>query len=315
MKRLLLCGSILIILFLCIPLSIFFLFKPQKPIEQEKDVSWLPPQHITVTLPESHQTIESDIETCVMAWLSTVSSEITSLDALKAHVVAARSYLLDCIYRNQQSSLRHHEAMLCDDNRHCITLRFDNPASPLLQQALTETQGEYLCYNNLPARCFFFSVSAGKTESAIDVWGVDLPYLVSVESPDDFRSAKYQSKVTYPLEAFELVLKSENPDLKSKNASFSGEVFKSESGHVKFMNFYGKCFTGERLQELFHLNSTNFTVTLKNSKVIFDVKGSGHGVGMSLFGAEEMAKTKKNYLEILSHYYPGTSLKAIHHID
>ncbi len=308
MKRFLFYASIVFILFLCIPLTISSITKPQETMQQEEDSVWIPPQKITVHLSNLNQTIESDLETCVKAWLSATISENTPFEAIKAHAVAARSYLLDCIYRNQQTPLQRHDAMLCDDNGHCVSLCFKHQESTLLQQALSETQGEYLCYNNLPARCFFFSVSAGKTESALDVWSIDLPYLISVESLDDARSAKYQSKVTYPLEAFKLILKSANHDLNPNTAPLLGKVLKTETGHVKYMDFYGERFTGEKLQQLFHLNSTNFTVNLENNKVTFDVKGSGHGVGMSLFGAQEMAKKGENYCAILMHYYQGTTL-------
>jgi stage II sporulation protein D len=59
------------------------------------------------------------------------------------------------------------------------------------------------------------------------------------------------------------------------------------------------------------LPSTQFDIIKTNKSVIFAGKGSGHGVGLSQWGALEMARQGKNYREILSHYYPGTVLKNI----
>lgn len=308
MKRLLIYSSISIFLFLLVPLSIYSIPKPQ----ETPTPPWIPPQKITVHLAESKQTVELNLEDCVEAWLSASVLETTPLEALKAQAVAARSYLLYQIYANQQSASIHPDTMLCNDGGHCMSFYPEYYSLPLLHQAVTETAGEYLSYHDLPARCFFFSVSAGRTESALDVWGMDLPYLISVESPEDSRSAAFQSKVTYPLEAFQLVLRGANHNLNPSTSLGTGEVSRSETGHVKFIDFYGERFTGEELKELFHLNSTNFNLFFNEKKVVFEVKGKGHGVGMSLYGAQEMAKKGQSYQAILSHYYPGTRLTTIH---
>jgi len=55
--------------------------------------------------------------------------------------------------------------------------------------------------------------------------------------------------------------------------------------------------------------STLFTVAREGDNIIFQGKGYGHGVGLSQWGALEMAKQGQSYHNILSHYYPGTILE------
>ena len=67
-------------------------------------------------------------------------------------------------------------------------------------------------------------------------------------------------------------------------------------------------FTGSELRRLFSLRSTDFELSRGDGEFVFTVKGYGHGVGMSQYGANAMAKDGADYKEILEHYYPGTSL-------
>lgn len=60
---------------------------------------------------------------------------------------------------------------------------------------------------------------------------------------------------------------------------------------------------------LLGLRSADFDIILKNDKAVFKTRGFGHGVGMSQYGANGMAKESYSYKNILKHYYPGTILK------
>ena len=39
--------------------------------------------------------------------------------------------------------------------------------------------------------------------------------------------------------------------------------------------------------------------------------GAGHGVGLSQWGAREMALREQGYREILQHYFPGAELRNL----
>ena len=59
------------------------------------------------------------------------------------------------------------------------------------------------------------------------------------------------------------------------------------------------------------MRSTAFTLRLEDGMFVFSVTGSGHGVGMSQYGAQTMAEQGADYTAILAHYYRGTVLTAI----
>ena len=72
----------------------------------------------------------------------------------------------------------------------------------------------------------------------------------------------------------------------------------------------GTVINGREIRELFELNSTNFIITYNPKTNIVDIEtiGYGHGVGMSQWGANGMAKKGKNYEEILKHFYTGVEI-------
>ena len=72
----------------------------------------------------------------------------------------------------------------------------------------------------------------------------------------------------------------------------------------------GVSFTGSELRSLFKLRSTDFELTHADGCFTFTVHGYGHGVGMSQYGANAMARSGSDYREILAHYYPSAFLEA-----
>ena len=77
------------------------------------------------------------------------------------------------------------------------------------------------------------------------------------------------------------------------------------------MSICGKSYTGTQLRKLLGLPSTAMTISTEGGSITIVTKGYGHRVGMSQYGADAMAVTGSNYLEILAHYYPGTQLEKL----
>ena len=162
-------------------------------------------------------------------------------------------------------------------------------------------------YNGAPAMTVYHAISAGTTESAENVWGGAVDYLVPVESPGDTLSPDFESTVTVP-KAEALAL------LNSYGAGLTGDLpdqwfegaERSEGGYVVRLQIGAATFPGTKLRSLFGLRSTAFTVEYKGGEFVFTVRGYGHGVGMSQVGANYMAKNGATAEEILEHYYPGT---------
>ena len=163
---------------------------------------------------------------------------------------------------------------------------------------------EIIVYNNEPISAVFHSTSSGKTENGKDVWGGDVPYLKSVDSSFDKKSPKFYSTKTVSIDEFKDKVSFMTDDIYSA----IGKTITSDGGGVKSIEIGDKVFSGKDIREIFGLNSTNFTMDILESDVVFNVLGYGHGVGMSQYGANFMAKEGKNYIEIIKHYYSGVDI-------
>ena len=86
---------------------------------------------------------------------------------------------------------------------------------------------------------------------------------------------------------------------------------RSESGGVITYALANHEVSGNDMRSVFGLNSTNFELQYVNERFVFTVKGYGHGVGMSQFGAIYMAEQGSDFEEILAHYYPNTKIEKI----
>ena len=73
----------------------------------------------------------------------------------------------------------------------------------------------------------------------------------------------------------------------------------------------GKNISGLNIRKAFGLKSTNFTMSFGDNYMVFETTGYGHGVGMSQYGANEMAKDGASYRQILEHFYTGIEIESI----
>lgn len=172
-------------------------------------------------------------------------------------------------------------------------------------RAADEVIGFEIVYEDEPVAAAFHAISPGKTESAENVWGAEIPYLVSVESAGDSVSPKYASSLT--VNAKELKAKL-GLEADGSPEDWFGEPDCSEAGTVLSVEIAGKTFTGQELRRIFDLQSAAFTVACDGDTVTFHVKGYGHGVGLSQYGADHYARQGLTWREIIAHYYPGTSI-------
>lgn len=156
----------------------------------------------------------------------------------------------------------------------------------------------------------YYAISSGNTESSSDVWGGERPYLVSVASPGDRFAGGYQTTVTLPPDRMkaDILSVAPNADLSSDPAGWIGKSEHTAAGSVKTILLGGKSVTGNQARTAFGLRSADFTISYSNGQFTFLVLGYGHDVGMSQAGAQYMAKQGSDYRQILSWYYPTTTL-------
>ena len=89
----------------------------------------------------------------------------------------------------------------------------------------------------------------------------------------------------------------------------------SEGGRVKTIKIGRKIVSGADIRGALGLYSARFKISFKGQKITITSSGSGHGVGMSQYGANGMAKKGETYKKILSHYYKGTTAVSYTHLD
>lgn len=178
-----------------------------------------------------------------------------------------------------------------------------------LRQLAASVAGEYLAYNGEPVLAAYHAVSCGTTEAARYVWGSEIPYLVPVSSWNDMTSEEYHSSEVFGADEFRAICQEKlgiHPDDTAPTPI--GTCTRSASGYVTDCEIYGTHVNGQKIRNAFGLRSACFTLQSADGHFRFTVRGWGHGVGMSLYGANEMAKQGADYREILTYYYPGTSI-------
>ncbi|MBO5066676.1 MAG: stage II sporulation protein D [Clostridia bacterium] len=181
-----------------------------------------------------------------------------------------------------------------------------------LKTAVKEAENQALYYNNELCVAAFYAISCGKTETAKNIWGTHVPYLVSVDSAGDKFSPNYASTVVFDKADFIENAIEICPEIKNIKTTENVIIVtkKSPSGTVLQANLNGKTFTGEEIRKAFSLRSPVFTVKATADEVTFNVSGYGHGVGLSQYGSDYLARQGMDYKEILAHYYSGAELKS-----
>lgn len=182
-----------------------------------------------------------------------------------------------------------------------------------IREAVSEVENEIIVYDDEPIIAAFHSMSPGRTESAENVWGNDVEYLVAVESTADTAAPKYLEEVKFTEDEMREKLSSAFEDIKldSDPEKWFGEAEKSDSLTVLTMEVGGKELTGQQLRAALSLRSAAFEISYDSGQFTITTRGCGHAVGMSQYGANSMAKSGKDYKEILEHYYPETKLKQL----
>ena len=180
-----------------------------------------------------------------------------------------------------------------------------------LETIVKSVEGEYLTYDGEYCLCAFSAICTGTTESAENVWGEKIPYLVSVKSSGDTLSPQYSSTNTFTKSQFISIMKDLGVSINSKVnlKDIIGKSKTSKAGTVLKIEINKKSLTGEQIRNAFSLRSSAFKITATENEVTFKVSGYGHGVGMSQYGADFMARQGSTYDEILKHYYKGAEIK------
>ncbi|MFC5557565.1 stage II sporulation protein D [Ureibacillus thermophilus] len=230
------------------------------------------------------------------------------LEALKAQAIAARTYVLKSTNYGQTpiepTVLR--QVFYDEDTRKSNWQATFEENEGKIREAVESTKGEVLKYNGELITAMFHSMSNGRTESAKNYSGVDLPYLQSVVSAD-FQTENYVVKKKWTLDEWNRLLKVNMTldDIKKIRTKLNN------TGRVEKVIFGTNEWTGREFRDLLDLRSTDFTIAVVNNKIEITTEGYGHGVGMSQYGADAMAKQGRTAHQILAHYYKDTTIEKM----
>ncbi|PKM94845.1 MAG: stage II sporulation protein D [Firmicutes bacterium HGW-Firmicutes-1] len=185
-----------------------------------------------------------------------------------------------------------------------------------IRDAVEETNGQVIIYQDELIDAVFHSTSIGRTRSAMELWGQDIPYLQGAESLEDINAPTYLHQYTFAFKEFQdKILQFDSKIVFSKELPSEIQIIeRNKEGYILSVQVGNKIYTGEEFRKIFDIASSNFTISFVEDSVNLVCKGYGHGVGMSQYGAEAFANMGKGYQEILQHYYKDVTIIALHEI-
>lgn len=306
MKKLFICTLIVIM----IPFTIVMVFDIDK--EKEISLNYMSNIIIRVKRMKSGDIEYLPLEEYIVGVLAGEMPIYFEKEAFKAQAVAARSYALKRIEYNKNEDYDVVDSVMNQvylDNEYLKDAWKDEYVDNInkLREVVNQTENEYLVYNDEVIDALFFSTSNGYTEDSSTVFNLNLPYLVSVKSSwDEKTSSAFRSSITFSLNEFYDKLNldyNDKLDVKILKRSSTNRVILLKINNVEM--------SAKDLYNKLGLRSTDFSIRQEGSKVIFDMIGYGHGVGMSQYGAEGMAEEGYSYSDILKYYYTGTNIKKL----
>lgn len=229
-------------------------------------------------------------------------------EALKAQAVLIRSVLLSQLYESGTGKNSAGEIKVEDKDYGSV------PVSEEMYMAVAETAGICLTYEGHPVSGAYFAVSNGATRNAKELLDGEYPYLKSVLCGRDFLSGDYASSVSYRKEEFDKLWEETmsfaiteeeilNKDKVTVEKEADMTLYRDSVGYVLYVLRDGKFVSGEQFRDNFRLSSASFHLNEEDKTINITVKGVGHGLGMSQFGANEMAKEGDDYIEILNYFF------------
>ena len=304
MKRLIQITLLLILLPTITILILNHPIKQQKKYNIEKNIT------IRVKRQEKNTIETIPLEQYLIGVLAGEMPVSYEIEALKAQAVAARTYALNKMEINKENTYdivdTTDDQVYLDQNK--LKENWGNNYEENLKkikQAIQETTGEYITFDGKIIKAFFFSTSSGATENCKDVFGSDIPYLVSVASTWDETSPSYKDERIYTKKEFLKQLElpyNENIEIK---------IERNKTNSIKTITINDVTFKGTEFRKKLNLKSTNLEIEQIENQIKINSKGYGHGVGMSQYGAKQLAREGYKYNEIIKYYYQGTEIKKI----
>lgn len=319
MKQSLLIGLLLVLLLFGVPWLLAPREEADVPDEAEEFVGQRD-EDTVITVWDGENTVTMTLAEYLPGVVRGEMPAAFAEEALKAQAVAERTY---AYYRmHQQRKSAHPEADVCLSSTCCAAYLSEEEAAARwgedftayeekVRAAVRETDGQVVLYDSQPIMAVFHSSSVGHTARSGEVWAGDVPYLMSVTTPEGGQDVpNFYSVVTFsPAEFREIVCKAYPQAVFPEDpAAWITNMERTASDRVASVSIGGVTLAGTEVRSLLGLRSACFTEEYKDGNLVFHVSGYGHGVGMSQYGANVLAGEGKDYKEILQWYYTGVTI-------
>ena len=312
MTNKILCGVIILLSIILIGVVSLkketnFSFEEKKVEEKIQEPE---PHYIKVYNPKDSKINEMPIEDYIIGVVSAEMPASFEMEALKAQAVTARTF---AIYKQTHKKEDYDVIIGVSDqaynNKEEMKSKWQEKYEENLKQiteAVESTRGEILTYQGQVIESFYFAMSNGYTENCELVFQEKLPYIKSVESEWDNETLNnYEVTKTFSKEEFCNLLNIEC------NQIMITDINRTNSGRINTLKINDIEYKGTNIRKLLTLRSTDFDIKEEENNIIITTRGSGHGVGMSQYGANGMAKEGATYQQILNHYYQEIEFSKI----
>ena len=292
--------SIIIIL---LPITVFMLSKQASPKPQNSNDQTSQAKEIYIDLLINNEKKQIPLEEYLVSVVGAEVPALFDMEALKSQAVASRTFALyqentrgyvtttDQAYNSLEELQQKWQ-----DNYYTYLKR--------ITDAVNMTKNQVITYNKKLIKSYFYAMSNGYTTTSLSVFNETLPYLNTImPTADNETNTKF--KVTKKV--------SKDEFCKTLNIACAvltiNNIITDYSNRIETISINKKTYTGIEIRKKFNLRSTDFTITEENNDIIFTTKGYGHGVGMSQYGANAMAKEGSSYKDILEYYYQGVTIE------
>lgn len=299
----------LICIFILLIPVYFFTLKDDEPKEKEKTAQKEETTQKVVKLLDDSEVIKLTLEDYIIGVVACEMPASFEIEALKAQAVASRTFALEKMNDSNEYDLENSTNDQCYISIEDMQKKWKanyNKYYTKIKEAVYSTKNEYITYENKIIKAFYFSTSNGYTEDVQNVFGERLDYLVPVESSWDKKSSSYEKETTFSVENFLKLLNIEDDKVDYINIDE-----KNETGRVSYITINGKKIKGTTFRKLLEIRSTDFDINYENNTIYIKTRGYGHGVGLSQYGSDGMAKEGYTYKEILKYYYKNTEINNV----
>ncbi len=239
--------------------------------------------------------------------IGVVSAEMPALfheEALKTQAVVARTFAL--YQMNHRGFVTTgDQAFISETQMREKWLDNYDTMYNRIKKAVFDTKNEVIYYDDEIIKSYYYAISSGYTEEPAAVFQENYDYLKIVSSPD-MNVNKYKSEYTFSEKQIQNILGTEE-------RIYLNEINIKDNNYVDNIVINNKKFSGVEFRKLFNLRSAAFLVNYENDILHITCYGYGHGVGLSQYGANEMAKGGISYQDIIKHYYQDIKIKDFLH--